>query len=55
MSEQSTNYKEASWLILSEFDIDKNKQSRVFSYFCIDTEDPRYNDRVCYQRFCCKT
>ena len=18
------------------------------------TEDPRYNDRVCYQRFCCK-
>ena len=19
-----------------------------------DTEDPRYNDNVCYERFCCK-
>ena len=21
---------------------------------CLDTEDPRYNDIVCYQRVCCK-
>ena len=32
----------------------------MFSHVCCiypkdgGTEDPRYNDSVCYQRFCCK-
>ena len=37
----------------------KKFSSEYFSYDAyknkdIDTEDPHYNDSVCYQRFCCK-